>query len=93
MENISEKSLAKSHLVNIYNREKMDITGVTEVISSTEKEIFARLQNVVMTIQGSDLRVVKLIPEEELLSVTGKINALRYDTKINKKSFMSKVFK
>ncbi len=93
MENISEKSLAKSHLVNIYNREKMDITGVTEVISSTEKEIFARLQNVVMTIQGSDLRVVKLIPEEELLSVTGKIDALRYDTKINKKSFMSKVFK
>lgn len=93
MENISEKSLAKSHLVNIYNREKMDITGVTEVISSTEKEIFARLQNVVMTIQGSDLRVVKLIPEEEFLSVTGKIDALRYDTKINKKSFMSKVFK
>ena len=93
MEKLAENLVVKNNIINLYNREKLDITGVTEVVSSTEKEIITKVQNVVLVIFGSDLRVVKLVPEDTFLSVSGKIDGLKYETKFNKKSFMSKVFK
>ena len=93
MEKVNENLILKNNIVNLYNREKLDITGVTEVLSSTEKEVVAKIQNVILNINGSELRVVKLVPEDFFLSVSGKIDGIKYETKLNKKSFMSKVFK
>ena len=93
MEKINENLTIKNNVINLYNREKLDITGITEVVSSTDKEIITKIQNVILIIMGAELRVVKLIPEDSFLSVVGKVDALKYETKINKKSFMSKVFK
>ena len=93
MEKSAENLVVKNHIINLYNREKLDITGITEVLSSTEREIITKVQNVMLVIFGSDLRVVKLVPEDTFLTVTGKIDGLKYETKLNKKSFMSKVFK
>ena len=93
MEKIAENLVVKNNIINLYNREKLEVTGITEVLSSTEKEIITKIQNVILVIFGSDLRVVKLVPEDTFLSVIGKIDGLRYETKLNKKSFMSKVFK
>lgn len=91
MEN--NKSEIKVHTVSIYNREKMDIVGVVEVISSTANEIIAKVCDYVMQIYGSNLRVSKLDPENSLLCICGKIDGIRYDKHINKKSFLKKVFK
>lgn len=93
MEKIAENLTVKNNIINLYNREKLEVTGVTEVLSSTDKEIVTKIQNVIFIITGSELRVVKLLPEESFLSVSGKIDGLKYDAKLNKKSFMSKVFK
>lgn len=93
MEKINENLIVKNNIINMYNREKLEVTGVTEVLSSSEKEIITKVQNVVLVIFGSELRVIKLVPEDSFLSVSGKIDGLRYETKLNKKSFMSKVFK
>ena len=93
MEKSADNLIVKNNIINMYNREKLEITGVTEVISSTDKEIITKIQNVILVVFGNDLRVVKLVPEDMLLNVSGKIDGLKYETKINKKSFMSKVFK
>ena len=91
MENI--KSEIKLHTANIYNREKIDIVGVVEVLSSTETEVIAKVCDYMMQIYGSGLRVSKLDPEEKLLTICGKIDGIKYEKKINKKSFLGKVFK
>ena len=86
MEN--NKSEIKIHTANIYNREKMDIVGVVEVVSSTATEITTKVCDYVMQIYGSNLRVSKLDPENKLLCICGKIDGIKYDKRINQKSFL-----
>lgn len=81
------------HTVNICAREKIEVVGVIEVLSSTEKEVTAKLEDGFMVISGSGMTISKLVPEEEFLIVSGNINGIKYETKANKKSFLGKVFK
>lgn len=93
MDNLNVKPEVKIDIVNIFNREKMEISGATEVLSSTETEVIARIVDCVMVISGSGLRVSKLIPEEKYLCIVGNISGLKYENKVTKKSFFGKVFK
>ncbi len=79
--------------VNIVNRERIEVSGVLEVISSTDKEIYAKLEGQIAYISGEKMTITKLIPEEKLLSVTGKINGIVFKSSMQKKSFLKKVFK
>jgi len=91
MENI--KNEINVDMVNMYNREKMEVTGVMEVLSSTESEVIARVCDYVMVVIGKSLRVSKLVPEEKFLCIVGQINGIKYESKASKKSFFGKVFK
>lgn len=90
---LNVKTVKKEHTVNILNKEKIEIVGAMEVISSTEKEIIARLQDFLIVVSGTNLSISKLVPEEQLLVATGNILGLRYESKLSKKSFLKKVFK
>lgn len=92
MDNSDSKNL-KNQYVNIFNREKIEINGVIEVLSSTEKEVIAKLEDSYLQIIGEHLKITKLIPDNKLLSVGGLINGLSYMTKNTKKTFLKKVFK
>ena len=91
MENV--KSEIKLHTANIYNREKIEIVGVVEILSSSENQVIAKVCDYITEIYGSGLKVSKLDPEEKLLTICGKIDGLKYEKKLNKKSFLGKVFK
>lgn len=80
-------------LINLYNRNKLDVSGAIEVLSSTEKEVVVKLENEFMAIKGNKLTISKLIPDHKLLTVLGEIKGIEYITKLNKKSFIKKVFK
>ena len=90
---INSKSLLKNHSVNISGRDKIEVLGATEILSSTDKEIIAKLQDSYIFVLGSGLVVSKLVPEEAILVATGNITGLRYENKLTKKSFLKKVFK
>ena len=90
MENKNEN---KIHTVSILNRERIEVNTVQEVISSTEKEVIAKLEDNYLYINGKGLTIIKLIPSECVLSVKGKIDGIKYVDKLNKKSFLGKVFK
>lgn len=79
--------------VNIFDRKKIEIVGAVEVISSTEKEVHIKLQDSFMQVFGEKLTILKLIPEEKLLSISGVINGINYPSKLTKKSLLGKVFK
>lgn len=82
-----------NHLVTIYEREKLEITQAIEIISSTDKEIYVKLEDEIMQILGESLKINKLVPENKILSISGKINGLNYISKPSKKSIFKKVFK
>ena len=90
---INTKSITKNHSVNIQNRDKIEVWGAIEVLSSTDKEIIAKLQENYVVIYGSGLSITKLVPEETLLLASGNIIGLKYENKLTKKSFFGKVFK
>ncbi len=85
--------LNEPRIINIFDRQKIEITGVKEIVSSTEKEVYVKLSDGIMHILGSGLMVVKLVPEEEFLMVSGQINGLNFISKMTKKSLFGKVFK
>ena len=91
---INSKNLVKSnHSVNILNKEKIEIVGASEVMSSTDKEIIAKLQDAYIFVNGTNLSISKLVPEETLLVASGNISGLKYENRLTKKSFLKKVFK
>lgn len=90
---INSKNLLKNHSVNISGRDKIEILGATEVLSSTDKEIIAKLQDSYIYVVGSGLTISKLVPEEAVLVANGNIMGLKYESKLTKKSFLKKVFK
>ena len=90
---INSKNLLKNHTVNISGRDKIEVFGVSEVLSSTDKEIIAKLQDSFIFVLGVGLSISKLVPEEMVLVATGNITGLRYENKLTKKSFLKKVFK
>lgn len=81
------------HTVSIYARERIEVAGAIEVVSSTEKEVIAKLRDYFMVISGTNLTIVKLVPEEEVLIVSGNISGLKYENKASKKTIFGRVFK
>ena len=82
-----------NHCLTIYNRERLEVSDVIEILSSTDKEIYIQLSNEVLQIIGERMKINKLSPEDKTLCINGKINGLNYNTKATKKSFLKKVFK
>ena len=87
------KQILGPKLVNIFDRQKIEVQGALEIISSTEKEIYIKLLNGVMIISGEGLTILKLLPEEETLIVSGQIDGVNFKSKLTKKSIFGKVFK
>ena len=93
MGNEKTRQILGPRIVNIFDRQKIEVQGALEIISSTEKEIYIKLLNGIMIISGENLTILKLFPEEESLIVSGQIDGVNFKSKLNKKSIFGKVFK
>lgn len=93
MELNSKTIMKNNHSVNISSRDKIEIMGAIEVISSTDKELVAKLQDSYIFVLGTGLTISKLVPEETLLVASGNISGLKYENRLTKKTFFGKVFK
>ena len=95
MQNLKEKQrqILSPKVINIFDRQKIEVQGALEIISSTEREIYIKLANGIMVISGENLTILKLLPEEETLIVTGQIDGVNFKSKLAKKSIFGKVFK
>ena len=82
-----------NHSLVIYNREKIEVGDVLEILSSTEKEIYVKLSSEILQIFGERMKINKLSPDDKSLCVNGRINGVNYISKVAKKSFLKKVFK
>ena len=83
----------ENHVITIFDQEKIEISQAEEILSSTEKEVYVKLQKDILHVTGENLKINKLIPESQTMSISGKILGVNYMSKMNKKSLFGKVFK
>ena len=80
----------------IENREKMTISGVTDVLSFDDQIIILETNLGLLTIKGENLKINKLNIDTADFSLNGKISGMSYsDGEFNNKqySFLGKIFK
>ncbi len=83
------------HTVTMDNRERVLVTGVSDVGSFNEQEVVLSTDSGELAISGEDLHMPKLNLDDGQLVVEGQIFALEYlETQAQKtKGFFSKVFR
>ena len=98
---IEDKKMTSISNQNIYleNREKLNISGVKDVLSFDDQMVILETELGLLTIKGENLRINKLSIDTLDVSIDGTINSLIYsensgDKKIGKGgSFLNKLFK
>lgn len=91
---MSENCLIESSKNNIIieNREKINVSGVTEVIGFDEHKISMETTQGRLEVYGSELHVEKLSLDIGEISLTGRVNGFEYLGSNKEKSFWSKIF-
>lgn len=72
--------------INIENRERITVSGVTDVDSFNELEIMVRTDNGRLTVFGQGLHISRLDLEQGHLSVDGLIGGVEYTDVLEKQS-------
>lgn len=79
------------------NREKLNLSGVKDVLSFDDQMVIVETELGLLTIKGENLRINKLNIDIAEVTIDGLINSLIYSEidNINKKgnSFLGKIFK
>jgi len=81
------------HSVQLEERHRLAVTGVSEVLSFDENEVIMDTSMGLLTVEGEGLHVEKLSLDMGELSLEGSIQSLCYSRDRQKKgSFWSRVF-
>lgn len=78
------------------NREKLNITGVLDVLSFDDQIVILETELGLLTIKGENLRINKLSLDTSEVTIEGEISQLAYSEKdsMEKSSgFLNKIFK
>lgn len=91
----SDKNTVKiPHCVSMEDREKLFITGVSDVDSFDEQTVTVITSEGELSIRGSGLHIGKLSTDTGEMTVEGRIDALNYSDETPKQSgFFSRVFR
>ncbi len=86
-----------SHNISIENRNKIMITGVTDVLSFDEDGVIANTEMGILIIKGSDMHVGKLNVDDGSLSIEGEVFSLEYtdsdSSQRSRNSFLGRIFR
>ncbi|AGB40140.1 sporulation protein YabP [Halobacteroides halobius DSM 5150] len=85
--------MSKDQELSLFNREKLELNGVTDVQSYDEHEINLETNLGSLLIMGQELHIQHLDLENLKLIVEGHIIELRYDQGSKTKNLFQKLFK
>lgn len=91
-----EEKLSRKHILNMIDRERMSMSGVTDVFSFDEEVIELETVEGYVEIKGTGLHIAKMNLDDGELAVNGNISEIIYhDGAATKKkgSMLSKLFK
>ncbi len=78
------------------NREKLNVTGINDVLSFDDQVIILSTELGMLTIKGEELKINKLNIDESEIKVEGNINNISYSQNTEDKkgdSLFSKIFR
>ena len=90
MEEKIEKS--KSSKIVLANQNTLTLTGITKVLSSTEKEISVVINQQTFCVDGQNLTVSKLDIESGVLEANGEVFGMRFLGHKKKENFFKRIF-
>lgn len=88
MDNANEMS----HSLTLENREKLNLTGVSDVDSFNEQEVIAVCSCGELSVKGEMLHIEELNLETGTVSLSGKISSLTYSEKFSSTSLLKRLF-
>lgn len=88
MDNANEMS----HSLTLENREKLNLTGVSDVDSFNEQEVIAVCSCGELSVKGEMLHIEELNLETGTVSLSGKISSLTYSEKFSSASLLKRLF-
>ncbi len=92
---IEEKKKVCMQNIFLENRNKLNVTGVLDVLNFDEQMITMETELGVLIVKGNDLKLNKYNLDDTELMIEGEISSLLYDDKVNHKneSLLAKIFK
>jgi len=90
------KRSTSRHSLQIDRREKVNVSGMIDVISFDEESVIGETEMGVIIIRGANLHVNKISLDSGELSVSGEIDAITYENPggpAKAKSLMGRLFK
>ena len=90
---MEEITATGTHTLMLEQRNRLCLTGVTDVDSFDDSTVVAATALGALTISGADLKISTLNTETGELLVQGEINALVYLDQPQKGGFFSRVFR
>lgn len=91
-----EEKMARKHTLSLVDRERLVITGVTDVFAFDEQAIELETVEGYLDLEGMDLHIVKMNLDSGELVVEGKISQMSYQDQVSSKkkgSLISRLFK
>lgn len=82
----------QGHKLNLTDRKKLTMTGVTEVVSFDDAAVVLQTQLGTLVIQGSELQLKTLSLEGGQVEVTGTVSALSYEEPRAARSWVHRLF-
>lgn len=80
---LMEGNIKHAHRVSMSNRSKLEMTGISDVISFDLTKVLLESDYGVITIKGQNLHVNRLSVEKGELDIDGTIQAIEYSDKDN----------
>ena len=78
-----EGNIKHAHKVSMSNRSKLEMTGISDVISFDLTKVLLESDYGVITIKGQNLHVNRLSVEKGELDIDGTVQAIEYSDKDN----------
>lgn len=97
--NIEDKKSMQTNIIQniiLENREKLNISGVLDVLSFDDQIVIVETELGLLTVKGEDLRINKLSIDTSEVIIEGEIYNLGYSEKDYSKkdtTFLGKLFK
>ncbi|MGL4799447.1 MAG: sporulation protein YabP [Cellulosilyticaceae bacterium] len=91
-----DEKLSKKHMVNLVDRQRLNMTGILDVFSFNEEVVELETVDGYLDIEGMDLHIVKMNLDSGEVIVEGRIIQLTYEDQAPSKkkgSMLSKFFK
>ena len=79
------------HKLTLDNRNRLGVTGVTEVLSFDENAVLLRTELGILTVLGQGLRLKTLSPEGGQVAVEGEVGSLSYEEPRQKGGWLSRL--